>query len=75
VAGDSTKYDSIFGLAVEGVLAIDGVPDSQRRWLEGTVRVNVADGRLTVSGTPGSSNNKVSFLEITESQSLISQTK
>jgi hypothetical protein len=75
VAGDSTKYDSIFGIAVEGVVAVDGVPDSKRRWLDGTVRVTVSDGRLTVGGTPTSSNNKLSFIEITENETLLGQTK
>jgi hypothetical protein len=75
VAGDPTKYDSIFGLMVEGVVAIDGVPDSKRRWLDGTVRVTVSDGRLTVRGTPTSSNNKISFIEITETETPTNQTK
>jgi hypothetical protein len=75
VAGDSTRYDSIFGISVEGVTAIDGIPDAQRRWLEATVRVNVVDGRLTVAGTRGSSNNKLSFIEVTEAESLFTQRK
>ncbi len=75
VAGDSTRYDSIFGINVEGVTAIDGIPDALHRWLEATVRVNVVDGRLTVAGTGTSSNNKLSFLEVTENESLFTQTK
>lgn len=75
VAGDSTKYDSIYGIAVEDVTAVDGIPDSQRRWIEGTAKVIVTDGRLTVAGTKSSSNNKLCFIEVTETQDLLTQSK
>jgi hypothetical protein len=35
--------------------------------------VNVVDGRLTIGNAPGSSNNKISFIEINEVENLISQ--
>lgn len=73
VAGDSFRYDSIFGLSVEGVKVIDGVPDANRRWLEGTVTVNVHDGRLSIGHLPGSSNNKLCFIEVTEVENLLAQ--
>ncbi len=73
VAGDAQKYDSIFGLTVEQITVINGVPDTNRRWLEGTATVNVADGRLSLGHTPIASNNKVCFIEITEVENLLAQ--
>jgi hypothetical protein len=73
VAGDSTRYDSIFGITVENVVAIEGLPDTKKRWFDSTVTVNVVDGRLTIGNAPGSSNNKISFIEINEVENLISQ--
>jgi hypothetical protein len=73
VAGDAIKYDSIYGLTAEGVTAIEGVPDTNKRWLDSTVTVNVTDGRLTIGHAPGSSNNKISFVEINEVENLITQ--
>lgn len=73
VAGDAIKYDSIYGLTAEGVTAIEGVPDTSNRWLDSTVTVNVTDGRLTINHAPGSSNNKISFVEINEVENLITQ--
>jgi len=65
VAGDPKFTDSVYRLNVEGVLAIDGAPNSNQRWLEGVVTVTVMDGRLTVSSAEGAVNNKLSFIEIT----------
>jgi glucose/arabinose dehydrogenase/PKD repeat protein len=64
VAGDASHFDSVFRLSVEGVLAVSGTPTSATRWLEGTVTVNVSDGRLTVSNGTGASNNKICFIEV-----------
>jgi hypothetical protein len=75
VAGDSTKYDSIYGITVEDVAAVDGIPDSQHRWIEGTAKVIVTDGRLTIAGTKSSSNNKLCFIEVVETEDLLTQTK
>lgn len=73
-AGDSTKYDSIYGITAEGVTAIEGVPDTHKRWFDSTVTVNVVDGRLTIGNTPNSSNNKISFIEVHEVENLLTQT-
>lgn len=75
VAGDLQKYDSIFGLKAEGVTVVDGVPDANKRWLEGTALVTVNDGRLTITNAPGSSNNKICFIEVTEVETLLTQSK
>lgn len=75
VAGDSFKFDSIFGLLAEDVKIIDGVPDSNKRWLDNTANITVKDGRLTIANAPDSSNNKLSFIEITEDENLLTQTR
>ena len=64
VAGDPQNIDSVFRINVEGVTAIDGTPSTQTHWLDGTVTVTVQDGRLTVSNAPGSSNDKLNFIEV-----------
>ena len=75
VAGDMQRYDSIFGLKAENTVVVDGVPDTNKRWLEGAAVVAVQDGRLTIANVPGSSNNKLCFLEVTEVETLLTQTK
>ena len=70
IAGDSFKYDSIFGLTAEKITVIDGVPDTKNRWFEATVQLGVTDGRLTIGHTPGATNNKLCFIEVTEIQNL-----
>lgn len=64
VAGDPKFTDSVYRLNVEGVPVIDGAPNANQRWLEGTVTVTVTDGRLTVSSAEGAVNNKLNFIEI-----------
>lgn len=64
VSGDPGHFDSVYRTAIEGVLAVDGIPASSTRWIEGNVRVTVTDGRLTLADAPGASNNKWCFVEI-----------
>lgn len=64
-AGDARFFDSVYAIDVEGVLTVDGIPDSDHRWFEGTKVVMVKDGRLTVSGHPNGDNNKINFIDIT----------
>jgi hypothetical protein len=73
VAGDATKYDSIYGLTAEQTAVVNGVPDTGRRWIEGTATVTLTDGRLTVGHTPIASNNKLCFIEITEVENLLAK--
>lgn len=64
VAGDAAYLDSTFKINVEGQLAINAVPSGKNNWVERTVIVGVADGRLTISSATGASNNKLAFVNI-----------
>lgn len=64
VAGDPSYFDGYFHTNVENVKAIDAAPSSGRRFLEGSVTVEVKDGRLTISNGSRAVNNKLSFVEI-----------
>jgi hypothetical protein len=64
VSGDPNYYNSIFRIKAEGALALDGKPTSDQRWVEATVVVDVADGKLTLSNGADSVNNKINFIEI-----------
>jgi hypothetical protein len=65
VAGDATATDSTYRINVEGVLAINATPTSSTRWIDRTVTVTVADGRLSITNATGARNNKICFLDIT----------
>jgi hypothetical protein len=65
VAGDPAYYDSLFRIAAEGVVVIDGRPTSATRWLTGSARVRVSDGRLTITSAAGADNNKLNAITIT----------
>jgi hypothetical protein len=64
VSGDPSYIDSVFRIQVEGVLALSGTPTSTTHWIEGTVTVNVTDGRLTITNGSGASNDKICFVEV-----------
>ncbi|HRK30364.1 MAG TPA: kelch repeat-containing protein [Tepidisphaeraceae bacterium] len=64
VAGDPGYFDSVFKVNVEGTLAVNATPTTSNRFAEGTVTVNVTDGRLTISNATGAKNNKIAFVEI-----------
>jgi hypothetical protein len=65
VSGDASYYDSVYRIAAEGVVVVNGTPTSALRWVEGRGTVTVTDGRLSLTNAAGSSNNKVCFIEIT----------
>jgi len=67
VAGDASYADSVMKINIEGTLAVTGTPTKANPWVQGTVTVNVADGKLSVSNAAGAVNNKISFIEIGES--------
>lgn len=67
VGGDASYADSTMKINVEGKLAVNGTPTKSNPWVEGTVTVNVTDGKLTVSNGSGAINNKICFIEIGES--------
>ncbi len=62
--GDSTYFDSIHGVRVEGVPAIVGFqPDTSDPFQEVEIQVQVTDGRLTVEAT--GTNTKIARLQVT----------
>jgi hypothetical protein len=67
VSGDPSNFDGVFRTTVEGVLTVTGTPTTTTRWIEGTSTVTVTDGRLTIRSGAGASNNKMCFVEITQS--------
>jgi hypothetical protein len=64
VAGDASAIDSVYGITVEGMVAVAGTPTVATHWLDGTVRVTVNDGRLTIGSMVGAVNNKLCFVDI-----------
>lgn len=66
LAGDPLSYDCVYAVDVEGTLVVDGLPDKNKRWIEGSKEVVVRDGRLTMSSHRNASKNKINYIEITE---------
>lgn len=64
LAGDPAHFDSVYKVAIEGVVVLDVVPTSSQRIFERTALVSVADGRLTISSAAGAVNNKISAIAI-----------
>jgi glucose/arabinose dehydrogenase len=65
VAGDPDRFNSVYRIDVEGVLAVNATATRGQRWFEATAIVSVTDGRLTISNASGASNNKICFVDIT----------
>ena len=66
IAGDLVAKDSIYSVNVEDTKVFDVIPEDANRWADGTVLVDVKDGRLTLTDNPNGSHNKVCGIEITE---------
>jgi hypothetical protein len=64
VAGDPSYTDSTYKINAEGVMAVSGTPSASAHWFEGTVRVTVSDGRLTITSAAGSANNKIDYIDV-----------
>jgi hypothetical protein len=64
VAGDAGFLDGRMHTLVEGVNAVNAMPSTQSRWIEGFVVVQVLDGRLTVTSGPQAANNKLNFIDV-----------
>ncbi len=64
VCGDPSFFDGYFALLVEGAPAVTGRASSASPFREGTVTVQVTDGRLTVSNGIGSANTRICYIEI-----------
>jgi hypothetical protein len=71
VSGDASYTDSSYKLAAEGQTVVSGTPTSTNHWIEGTKTVTVSDGKLTVT-TAGGSNNKINFIDVTQSSTSTS---
>jgi hypothetical protein len=69
VSGDANFIDSVFRLNVNGVLTVNGTPTSSNHWVEGTASISVTNGFITVTNAAGSSNNKVDYIDITQTSS------
>ncbi len=64
VSGDATAVNSVYKIAAEGVLVVNGTPSTSSRWIEGSKTVTVSDGRLTITNASGASNNKINFIDV-----------
>ncbi|MCU7728323.1 hypothetical protein ODJ79_31810 [Actinoplanes sp. KI2] len=64
VAGDPINTDSTYRIAVEGTVTAAGTPTTTNHWVEGTSRVTVADGRLTITNASGAANNKIDYVDV-----------
>jgi glucose/arabinose dehydrogenase len=62
--GDLCCTDSVHRLTVEGVVAVDNFrPTGSTKLLRVTIRVSVADGRLTLDAA-GGTNTKINYVDI-----------
>jgi predicted alpha-1,2-mannosidase len=67
VAGDiNDNFDATYAIDVQGTLAVSGTPTSADKFFEGTVTVVVNNGFLAITNGPGSSNDKIDFIDITQ---------
>lgn len=64
VSGDPENFDGIYRVAVGGQLFLEAQPTDTSRFFERIGSAWVTDGRLSVGNYPGSSNNKINFIEI-----------
>ena len=64
VAGDPAAFDGFMHSTAEGQTLLSGAPGERRRFIAGTLRVNVTDGRLTVR-SGASAVNTVSYTHLT----------
>jgi glucose/arabinose dehydrogenase len=65
VAGDPSYFGSVFAITAEGITVVSGTTTSAARWLDATVTVTVADGRLTLRNGAAATSNKICFVEVT----------
>jgi hypothetical protein len=64
VSGDPSFVDSVYQVAVNGVLATSGGINSAHPYQEAWRQVTVTDGLLVLTNADGSQNNKINFIEI-----------
>ena len=63
-AGDPVSLDGEYGIEVEGISAVKGIPVAGNNWIEGGAIVTVTNGTLSVRSADGSSSNRLCFLDI-----------
>jgi beta-galactosidase len=66
VAGDPASVDSIYQIAVNGVLAISGALNIASPYQEAWRRVRVTDGLITLTSAARARDNKINFIEINQ---------
>jgi uncharacterized delta-60 repeat protein len=64
IAGDPSNTDSVYKMNLENTLVLSGKPSGNTRWFYSIARVQVNDGRLTLTNAPGAVNNRVCYIEI-----------
>jgi hypothetical protein len=69
VSGDPSFTNSAYQVNVNGVLTVSGTPTNSNRWIAGTVSITVTNGFITVTNAAGSKNNKVDYIDITQTSS------
>lgn len=70
VCGDAGYFDSNYRIDAEGALVVADKPTSQNRFVTGTVRVKVTDGKLTLKPATGATNAKICFVNVTDASSV-----
>ncbi|HEX8342275.1 MAG TPA: kelch repeat-containing protein [Tepidisphaeraceae bacterium] len=73
VAGDANYFNSTYRFNVETSL-VAGTPTSSNKFVDRTVVVDVKDGNLSIANASGASNNKLAFLQITQTGNTPSNT-
>jgi N-acetylneuraminic acid mutarotase len=64
VAGDVIQTDADYRIRAENRLVVNAKPTANDRWVEGTVVVEVTDGKLTLRSDSTAVNNRISFVHI-----------
>ena len=64
VAGDPSYFNGYYHILAEGITLIDAAPSDSTRWVENTITVTVADGRLSLTNGPNGDWNKFAYIDI-----------
>ncbi|MGE0430908.1 MAG: hypothetical protein AB7K09_16390 [Planctomycetota bacterium] len=69
VSGDPLYTDSRFHLLAEGAKVMDQSPNGNGigHWVQGEAKITVNDGKLTITCGNNAQNNKINFIEISDS--------
>jgi hypothetical protein len=69
VAGDLTKTGERMAISVEGQVAIAGATKARKPFVEGSITVEVADGRLTIASAGEFGQDKINYIAVTTTHS------